>query len=152
MCVDGTFLTGKYKGTLMVAVAVTASNRVLPLAFALTEGENNESWSWFLKHVRQHVLGSDRTICMLSDRHRGLINGADVQLDGYPLLVHRWCMRHFAANIWKKQKSKHIINKLKVLCQCREESHFESKLKELENILDDDTKKWLREQLPEKSK
>jgi hypothetical protein len=43
--VDATFLTEKYKGTLMVAVGMIANNQLLPLAFALVEGENNESWS-----------------------------------------------------------------------------------------------------------
>jgi hypothetical protein len=43
--VDATFLTGKYKGTLMVVVGIIAENQLMPLAFALVEGENNESWS-----------------------------------------------------------------------------------------------------------
>jgi hypothetical protein len=43
--VDSTFLTEKYKGTLMIAVGMTVKNQLLPLAFALVEGENNESWS-----------------------------------------------------------------------------------------------------------
>jgi hypothetical protein len=43
--VDATFLIGKYKGILMVAVGMTVKNQLLPLAFALVEGENNESWS-----------------------------------------------------------------------------------------------------------
>jgi hypothetical protein len=42
--IDDTFLTGKYKGTLMVALGMTVENQLLPLAFALVEGENNESW------------------------------------------------------------------------------------------------------------
>jgi hypothetical protein len=43
--VDATFLIGKYKGTLMVVISMTAENQLLPLAFVLVEGENNESWS-----------------------------------------------------------------------------------------------------------
>jgi hypothetical protein len=43
--VDATFLTGKYKDTLMVVVGMTAENQLLPHAFALVDGENNESWS-----------------------------------------------------------------------------------------------------------
>jgi hypothetical protein len=74
--VDVTFLTGKYKGTLMITVGMTAENQLLPLTFALVEGENNESWSWFLGHVRKGVAGSGRSICMISDRHRRLLNGA----------------------------------------------------------------------------
>jgi hypothetical protein len=46
--VDGTFLTGKYKGTLMMAATVDPENQIVPMAFAFTEGENNESWSWFM--------------------------------------------------------------------------------------------------------
>jgi hypothetical protein len=37
--VDVTFLTGKYKGTLMAAIGMTTKNQLLPLAFALMEGD-----------------------------------------------------------------------------------------------------------------
>jgi hypothetical protein len=43
--VDAIFLTGKYKGTLMVVVGMTVKNQLLPVASVLFEGENNESWS-----------------------------------------------------------------------------------------------------------
>jgi hypothetical protein len=43
--VDDTLLTGKYKGTLMIAVGMTVENKLLPLTFALVKDENNESWS-----------------------------------------------------------------------------------------------------------
>jgi hypothetical protein len=87
----------------MVVVGMTAENQLLPLAFALVEGDNNESWSWFLRLVRKEVLSSNRSICIISDRRRGLLNGAKDPIDGYPPLIHRWCSHHFAANIWKKQ-------------------------------------------------
>jgi hypothetical protein len=38
-----TFLTGKYKDTLMIVVGMTTENQLLPLVFALVEGENNKS-------------------------------------------------------------------------------------------------------------
>jgi transposase-like protein len=150
--VDGIFLTGKYKGTLMVVVSITAENHLLPLAFALVEGENNDSWLWFLTLVRKEVLGSSRSICMVSDRHCGLLNGAKEPFEGYPPLVHRWCTSHFTANIWKKQQSKEVIIRLKALCMVKEEKKFEARLKELEKILNNDAKAWLFEQLSEKSK
>jgi hypothetical protein len=53
----------------------------------------------FLHLVRKEVLGSDRSIYMISDRHRGLLNGVKDPIDGYPPLIHRWCSRHFAVNI-----------------------------------------------------
>jgi hypothetical protein len=83
----------------MVDVGMTAENQLLPLAFALVEGENNKSWSWFLGLVRKKVLSPDRHVCMISDRHRGLLNDAKEPLEGYPPLIHRWCLCHFFANI-----------------------------------------------------
>ena len=60
--VDATFLTGKYKGARMMAVDVDSKKQLVPLAFALTEGENNGSWSWFMKLVRRYVLGPSRQV------------------------------------------------------------------------------------------
>jgi hypothetical protein len=150
--VDGTFLTGKYKGMLMVAVGMAAENQLVPLAFALVEGENNGSWKWFLGHVRKQVLDPDRHVCMISDHHRGLHNGAKDHLEGYPPLIHKWCSCHFATNIWNKQRRNDIIARLKACARLRRRKKFEARLKELDKILNDDTKTWLFEQLSEKSK
>jgi hypothetical protein len=79
----------------MVAVGMTVENHLLPLAFALVEGENNENWKWFLSLVRKQVLGSDKQVCMILDCHRGLLNGAKDHLEGYPPLIYRRCSRHF---------------------------------------------------------
>jgi hypothetical protein len=135
----------------MITIGMTTKNLLLPLAFALLEGKNNKSWSWFLGHVRKEVAGPCRSICMISDRHRGLLNGAKEHIEGSHPLIHRWCSRHFAANIWKNQQSKEVIVRLKVLCKVKEEEKFEVRLKELEKILNDDAKAWLLKQLPEKS-
>jgi hypothetical protein len=58
--VDGTFLTGKYRGTLMMAFAVDPEQQLVPLAFALTESENDDSWSWFMSLVCINILGPTR--------------------------------------------------------------------------------------------
>jgi hypothetical protein len=100
--VDSTFLTGKYKCSLMVAVGIVAENHQLPHAFALVEGGNNDSWSCFLTLVRKQVLDLGRSICMILDRHRGLLNGTKEHLDDYPPIIHKWCICCFDVNIWKK--------------------------------------------------
>ncbi|XP_021761420.1 uncharacterized protein LOC110726274 [Chenopodium quinoa] len=71
ICIDGTHLYGKYKGTLLVATSVDANFQVFPLAFALVEGENTSSWSWFLGCIRVHVTQRDG-LCVISDRHPGI--------------------------------------------------------------------------------
>ena len=65
--VDGTFLTSKYRGTLMMAVAVDSEGQLVPVAIALAESENNDSWSWFMRLVWVNVLSPSRQICMISD-------------------------------------------------------------------------------------
>jgi transposase-like protein len=98
--IDGTFLMRKYRGTLMMAAAVDPEDQIVPMAFALAEGENNSSWSWFMRLLRTQVLGASRTICLILDRHAGILHAASEDIEGFLPLVHRWCMRHFAANFW----------------------------------------------------
>jgi hypothetical protein len=44
ICIDGTFLTGKYKGTIMIVVAAYSNNQLLSLTIAFAEGGNGDSW------------------------------------------------------------------------------------------------------------
>uniref|UniRef100_K4ALS8 Aminotransferase-like plant mobile domain-containing protein n=1 Tax=Setaria italica TaxID=4555 RepID=K4ALS8_SETIT len=119
------------------------NGQLVPLAFALAESENNESWSWFMKLVWQHVLGPSRQVCMISDRHHRLLNCAKDHMDGFPPLVHRWCTRHFAANMSRRQKTDRVIGKLKTLCKVHTEREFSEKLEDLVKDLNDDAKEWL---------
>jgi hypothetical protein len=73
ICVDGTFLTGQFKGTLLVAIANDGQNRLVPLAFALVEVENNDNWEWFFHILRTKVLPTHRETCVISDRHQGIL-------------------------------------------------------------------------------
>ncbi|XP_052107412.1 uncharacterized protein LOC127740480 [Arachis duranensis] len=41
--VDGTHLYGKYKGCLLVAVSQDGNNNIVPIAFAIVEGETSEA-------------------------------------------------------------------------------------------------------------
>jgi len=37
--IDGTWLYGRYKGTLLIVVAQNDANNIFPLAFSIVEGE-----------------------------------------------------------------------------------------------------------------
>jgi hypothetical protein len=76
----------------MMAAAVDLENQIVPIAHTLVEGENNESWSWFMRLLRTEVLGDSRIICLISERHVGIIYAAAEQIDGFRPLVHRWCV------------------------------------------------------------
>src|SRR6185503_5217120 len=42
LCIDGTFLTGKYKGTILTAIEIDCNKQIVPIAFAFVENENTE--------------------------------------------------------------------------------------------------------------
>ncbi|XP_057756557.1 uncharacterized protein LOC130975844 [Arachis stenosperma] len=69
--IDVTHLYGKYGGTLLIAIAQDGNSNILPVAFALVEGENAESWTFFLSHLRQHVTPQPGLL-VISDRHNGI--------------------------------------------------------------------------------
>ncbi|XP_066164585.1 uncharacterized protein [Oryza sativa Japonica Group] len=54
LAIDGTFLTGKYQGTLLTAIGVDAGLHLVPLAFALVEKENTYNWEWFINMLRNN--------------------------------------------------------------------------------------------------
>ena len=71
--IDGTFLLGKYMGTLLIAIACDANNTLVSLAFALVERDNKDNWGWFLRLVRRHVVGPSREVCVISE-HEAMFN------------------------------------------------------------------------------
>ena len=44
MNIDGTHLYRKYKGKLLIAMGCDGNNQLFLLAFAITKGENLDSW------------------------------------------------------------------------------------------------------------
>ncbi|KAK2444425.1 hypothetical protein QL285_015453 [Trifolium repens] len=66
--VDGTLLTGKFKGTMLLTVAQDGNIHIFSVAFAIVEGETKDAWNFFLKNLREHVTPQE-AICMISDRH-----------------------------------------------------------------------------------
>ncbi|XP_039118838.1 uncharacterized protein LOC120254943, partial [Dioscorea cayenensis subsp. rotundata] len=69
--IDGTHLYGKYKGTLLMAIAQDGNKNILPIAFAIVEGETLDAWRFFLEHLRADVTPQEG-ICFISDRHQAI--------------------------------------------------------------------------------
>jgi hypothetical protein len=53
LSIDGTFLMGKYEGTMLIAIGIDVNRQLVPLAFTIVENENNGSWCWFLRLVQR---------------------------------------------------------------------------------------------------
>ena len=53
--IDATFLYGKYREKLMIAIAVDGNNQIFSLAFVIIDEESTNTWSWFLACLRYLV-------------------------------------------------------------------------------------------------
>jgi hypothetical protein len=120
--IDGTFLTGQYRGTLLVAVASDANNQLLPIAYALVESETTEAWLWFLMCLKNGVVKARPGVCIISDRNQGLLNALNQMKNTvameyrWPDLETRWCMRHLAANFYSRFRNKECFKAFKLMC------------------------------------
>ncbi|KAI3463404.1 hypothetical protein Pfo_020067 [Paulownia fortunei] len=104
--VDGTHLYTKYKHKLLIAVGIDANQQVLPLAFAVVDEETFTSWRWFLHMLSMYVVHGIEGVCLISDRHSGLLEAVQYIPDFTPPRgVHRFCLRHVSSNFNKRFKS-----------------------------------------------
>ncbi|KAL3630045.1 hypothetical protein CASFOL_023029 [Castilleja foliolosa] len=71
--VDGTFLKGKSKGVLFVAVTKDGNEQVFPLAFGLADKEKDDSWVWFMQQLR-NAFSCRENLVIVSDRHQSIKN------------------------------------------------------------------------------
>ena len=111
LTIDGTHFYGKYKGTLLITMGCDGNNKLFPLAFASTKGENIDNWGWFLAFIRNKV--TQRTgVYVISDRHPSIMVAmSDPHLSwAAPSSYHRICMRHLASNFMTRFKDKLLKN------------------------------------------
>ncbi|XP_026396832.1 uncharacterized protein LOC113291522 [Papaver somniferum] len=105
---DATFLTGRYRGTLMAATCINGNNGFYPFSFAIVSTENKDNWFWFLENLQQVVDG--RQIVFLSDRGEGLLQSIPKY---FPNSHHSYCFYHIKCNLpigSGDANSKHVID------------------------------------------
>ncbi|KAH9745085.1 SWIM-type domain-containing protein [Citrus sinensis] len=67
---DGCHLKSKYGGVLLADVGMDANNGMVPLALAVCEIENTETWSWFLEILHSYFDNGLEKITFCSDRQK----------------------------------------------------------------------------------
>ena len=74
--VDGTHLSGKYEGVMLVAAAQDGNFQIFPLAFGIVDGENDESREWFFTKLASCV-SDEYPLGIVSDRHTSIKSACD---------------------------------------------------------------------------
>jgi transposase-like protein len=94
---DGTFLTGRFVLTLLLAIGIDADGRNVILAWAVVESENRDSWEYFLRLLRRCIPEVSSEPCVfVSDRDKGLLE-ADAVLGEHCLRAY--CCKHLEGNL-----------------------------------------------------
>ncbi|WOK93869.1 hypothetical protein Cni_G02570 [Canna indica] len=126
---DGCLLKIFLGGQLLSAIGRDNNNQMFPIAWAIVEGENYDSWSWFLG-----ILFDDLFIdqgygwALISDRQKYAIK------QRFPAAEHRNCARHVYTN-WKKKHNRHELKSaFWRIVRCTAESEFKRALNELQVI------------------
>ncbi|XP_010471419.1 PREDICTED: uncharacterized protein LOC104751207 [Camelina sativa] len=95
IAVDGTFLKGKFKGTLLVATAQDGDHHLYPIGFAIVDSENDKSWNWFFRCLRT-IIPDAPDLVFVSDRASSI---AKALTELYPASHHGICKYHLGNNI-----------------------------------------------------
>ncbi|PWA93526.1 transposase, mutator type [Artemisia annua] len=107
---DGCFLSGVYPGWILTAVGIDPNNGIYPLAYAIVESENKDSWKWFLDCVGDDLdLFRNSHFTFISDRQKGIIPAI---AETFPSAEHRFCLKHIYDNMklqWRGQMYKQML-------------------------------------------
>ena len=52
--INATHMKGKYRGVLFIAVCHDANQKIFLLAFGIGDSENDASWIWFLRRLKEN--------------------------------------------------------------------------------------------------
>ncbi|XP_017416609.1 uncharacterized protein LOC108327414 [Vigna angularis] len=129
---DGCFLKGKYGGELLIAVERDGNDQMLPIAYAVVEVENKESWTWFLEHLIEDLGGA--VVCagctFISDQQKGLLPAIQDLLPG---VEQRFCVRHLYSNFRKTFPGKNLK---RLMWRAATTTHPQQREAEMRNMKD----------------
>nr|GEV34210.1 hypothetical protein [Tanacetum cinerariifolium] len=87
---DGAFMKGPFPGQVLPALCLDSNNGIYPMAYAIVEAENKDSWTWFLE-------------CLGEDLNLGARNMAANRQDvGLP---ENWALPTYRLETWKQMYS-----------------------------------------------
>ena len=143
--VDGTFtMSGKFKHTILFAVSYDANNKLVMLAYAICDKENEDNWLWFLRKLINNFPGSK---CILGDFVKGLQSHSIAELLANNNIKFSRCVRHMCLNC----KTAHAVPQGKNrtfeeicfnLAKALTRERYESCLSELHEKIGEDHRDW----------
>ncbi|XP_033129359.1 uncharacterized protein LOC103848092 [Brassica rapa] len=127
--VDGTHLSGKYGGVMLVAAAQDGNFQIFPLAFGIVDAEDEPSWEWFFTKLASCV-SDEQPLVIVSDRHAAIKSACDKV---FPWATRGICYYYLQDNIVKKYKGKHLLYLVKGAAYAHMVSDFNRYMAEIQS-------------------
>ncbi|KAK3222151.1 hypothetical protein Dsin_009176 [Dipteronia sinensis] len=130
IAIDGTHLKGSCKGVVFVATCKDGNNKIFPLAFAIGDKENEESWTWFLTELHK-AIGHTDNLMFISDGNPSIPKSAS---KAFPNASHGLCIFHITQNLksnYKKTFTKDICDIFTATTYTYRQSDYEKEMIEL---------------------
>ncbi|CAK8574527.1 unnamed protein product [Lathyrus sativus] len=144
VALGGIQLKSKYLSTFLSATSFDADGGLFPLAFAVVDVENDESWTWFLSELHKALevnIECMLEIIFLSDGHKGIV---DAIRRKFPKSSHAFCMRYLSESIGKEFKNSRLIHLLWKAAYATTTIAFKEKMAEIEE-LSPEAANWLQQ-------
>ncbi|GJZ67164.1 phospholipase-like protein [Tanacetum coccineum] len=148
--IDVAHLKGTYQGTNLVAVGMDGNNQIIPIATGVSQGETGESWTWFLRKLKD-CIGEVPNLAIISDRHYAIILACKTV---FPNSFHGFCCRYLMMNCGMQNE------RYKVLywstCKAYTEQEFDKLMSDIQVVRPDahyklveaGIEKWSRAKCP----
>jgi hypothetical protein len=105
------------------------------LVIAFAEGENGDSWYWFLERLKNMVVQNLQNMCEIHDRPKCILQAINDMKEGsteryraplWPDVKSRWCVRHMKANFHSQFKNKTLAKLFEWSCEQTQQKKFDA--------------------------
>ncbi|KAH9770671.1 SWIM-type domain-containing protein [Citrus sinensis] len=140
IAIDGTFLKGKFKGTLFIATALDGNNQLYHVAFGVGDSENDASWGWFLMKLKV-AIGEVPNLVFISDKHPSIQKNVNI---AFPNAAYGICTHHLKQNLRAKFKEIEVGAIVELAAKAYRPQHFNYFMNEIQKV-DERVVKYLQD-------
>ncbi|KAG8379804.1 hypothetical protein BUALT_Bualt07G0127400 [Buddleja alternifolia] len=142
--VDGCHLRGSHKGILLTAVRIDPNNCIFPICYCVTEGEDFNTWKWFLELLINDLgIYDQQKWTFVLDRQKGLLPALYELL---PDIEHRYCVRHMYNNFKKEHHGQTLKDRMWNIAKAFTVNQFKFLMEKVKEI-DEEAHKWMADVL-----
>ncbi|GAB4828227.1 hypothetical protein Ancab_040041 [Ancistrocladus abbreviatus] len=148
---DSTLLRSKYHESLLVATGFDGNDGFFPVAMAIVDNENDDSWLWFLEQLKVPMSVS-QVITFISDREKGL---KKFVVEVFENSHHGYSLYHLIESFKKNLKGPFygdgkgsLVGSLLAAAQATHFDGFKISMEQIKQV-SPDTYDWLQQIEPE---